>query len=315
MKNIQDKGVTKKLKKFNKKFFITTILFIILSFIVVINCGCGRNTGQTFLNQETNKNLAVHYIDVGQGDAELICFPDGEVMLIDTGTNESSSDLVNYIKKCNIEKIDYMILTHPHEDHIGGANKVLESFTVTNVYMPRISDDMIPSTVTYEKTLKSLIDKKINVKEGKAGIILKQSSDLNVEILAPNKESYNDLNDYSIVIKLEYMNKSFMFMGDAQYESEMEILDNFDIKSDVLKCGHHGSRTSGCKKFLSKMNPKYAIISCGKNNKYGHPHKQFIERLKKENTLIYRTDLDGSIIVKIEDGDIKINTMKKQSTE
>lgn len=303
------------MKKINRKIFITTALLLILSLIVVIVCGFGKNTEQTFLNQENSESLSIHYIDVGQGDAELICFPDGQIMLIDTGSNESSSDLVNYIKRYNVEKIDYMILTHPHEDHIGGANKILENFSVSNVYMPKVSTDMMPSTKTYEKTLKFLIDKKINVKEGKAGIILKQSSDLHVEILAPNKESYNDLNDYSIVIKLEYMEKSFMFMGDAQYESEMEILDKFDVKSDILKCGHHGSRTSGCKRFLSKVNPKYAIISCGKDNKYGHPHKQVIKRLEKESTLIYRTDLDGTIVVEVKNKNIKINTTKKRATE
>lgn len=294
--------------KRNKFLFVLSILLISFCFTA---CGSDISKGinaDSVLRNDTD--LSIHYIDVGQGDSELICFNDGEVMLIDTGTNENSSSLINYLNSQNVEKIDYMVLTHPHEDHIGGACAVLNNFTVKNAYLPKIDENMVPTTRTYEKTLEALINKQVNVIEGKAGTDIKTNENTSAQIIGPNSEGYDDLNNYSIVIKLTHKNKSFLFMGDAQNKSEKEIFSKYNLKADVLKCGHHGSRTSTGKEFIKRVAPSYVIISCGKNNRYGHPHEQTLKKLENAKVKVYRTDLNGNIVINLKDQEMTIKTEK-----
>lgn len=287
-----------------KEFFILSFVLLIATFFVVF-----RNIKPSTVDFDES-NFSVHYVDVGQGDAELIFCPDGEVMLIDAGPNDSSRDLLAYIRSKNVSKIDYLVLTHPHEDHIGGACAVLDNFTVSNVYMPKLPDNMIPTTKTYENTLQALIDHNVNVIDGKAGIDIKNTSEFNAQIIAPNGNTYENLNNYSIVLKVNCKGKTFLFMGDAEYASENEMRAKFDLKADVLKCGHHGSSTSTNQKFLQSVAPKCVVISCGENNKYGHPHKQTLNKLTKLGADVYRTDLNGTITISVEEGNLKIRTEK-----
>lgn len=256
-------------------------------------------------NVELNVNsdmLEVHFIDVGQGDSTLIIQGD-KSMLIDAGTNESHEIVEEYLKAQGIQKLDYIVGTHPHEDHIGGLDDVIKNFDVDNILFPKA----ISTTKTFESFINAVKDKGMKL----TNPIVGQEYELGkarFKILAPNSEKYDELNNYSIVLKLSFGNVNYLFTGDAQKESEEEILNNgIDIKSDVIKIGHHGSSTSTSSKFLNAVNPKYAVISLGKDNSYGHPHKEIITRLKISDIKIYRTDENGTIVSKTDGNTINFN--------
>ena len=235
--------------------------------------------------------LKVHFIDVGQADSILIQ-SDEQTMLIDAGNNADSEDVVAYIKSQNIDKLDYVVGTHPHEDHIGGLDAVIESFDIGVIYMPKA----MSTTKTFEDVLNAISKKGMKVTTPVPGTTAK-FGEASFTILAPNSDSYKETNNYSIVIKLDHGNNSFLFTGDAEDVSEKEMIEKgYDLSADVLKVGHHGSSTSTTKEFLEKVNPKYALISAGKDNRYGHPHKETIDLLNKKGIEIYRTDESGTII-------------------
>lgn len=246
--------------------------------------------------------VIAHYIDVGQGDASFIEFPNGEVMLIDAGIASSSEKIIDYIKNLGYDRINYVIATHPHADHIGGLAEVIESFDIGTIYMPKA----VSTSKTYENLLETIKDKGLSVKTGKAGVSVLQEDDLTIEMLAPNQDKYSSLNNYSIVLKIIYGNISFLYTGDAEELSEKEITEN--VEADVLKVGHHGSDTSSSEEFLEKVNPKYAIISVGEDNSYDHPASSTIEKLEKYTNHIYRTDLNGTVVVTTDGINIEVKT-------
>ena len=256
----------------------------------------GESRGDELLVTPVSGNLYVHFIDVGQGDAILVV--DGEnTMLIDTGdtSTESRDAVVNYLNSYSITEIDYLILTHPDSDHIGGAPTVINGFTVVNCIMP----DVVKDTKIYEDTLAALEEREVNVIPAVSGEQY-SLSDARFKLLAPNSDSYSDWNDYSVVIKLVYGERSMLFTGDAHVESEEEILEAYsaaELDCDVLKVGHHGSETSSGEDFLEAVSPTYAVISCGEGNKYGHPHGVTLEKLEAFGVTVYRTDLSGNIVL------------------
>lgn len=270
-------------KSNNSKFgeVIVTGGTAVLNDVVLKSVEEGRNIGP----------VTVHYINVGQGDSILIQ-QDGHNMLIDAGTNAAESAVVNYLKSKGITRLDYVIGTHPHEDHIGGLDKVIDNFTVDKFIMPKVTH----TTQTFKDVITAAQNKGLKITVPKVGD--KYSLGVaNFTILAPNNSSYSNLNNYSVVIKLKFGNRSFIFTGDAEGLSEGEILaKQLDITGDVLKLGHHGSKTSTAQAFLNKVNPKYAVVSCGKNNSYKHPHQQTLDKLKVKNIKVYRTDEAGTII-------------------
>lgn len=228
---------------------------------------------------------------MGQGDSELIQ-SNGKNMLIDTGTNESTSSLISYLKSQNISKVDYLVLTHPHEDHIGGADAVIKDFNVEKVYMPKI----ITTTKTFKDVTTAMQNKGLKPSVPTVGEEFKVG-DASCKILSPINVNKEDLNTYSIVLKVTFGSNKFLFTGDAQASNEEDMINkNFDLSADVLKVGHHGSHTSTSQAFLDKVNPKFAVISCGKNNDYGHPHSETIDKLKVKNIPLYRTDESGTIV-------------------
>lgn len=246
---------------------------------------------------EEGQELQIQYLDVGQADASLIRLPNGQTMLIDAGGNATADRLVEYIREQGVKRIDFLIGTHPHEDHIGGLDKVIDAFDVGEIYLPKVADGQVPTTKTYEDVLTAIDRKGLIVNRGTAGTMLFQRDALSAQLLAPNSDAYEDLNSYSIAVLLTYGERKFLFMGDAEADSEQEILDRFgDIKADVLKCGHHGSSTSTNQAFLDSVSPEYAVISCGKDNSYGHPHPETLERLEKKNVTVYRTDQQHTIV-------------------
>ena len=292
--------------------------FVMTAVIALSLCGCAAV--QEFLNEdlsgsessltesktETNKseNLVSHYIDVGQGDSEFIELPDGTTMLIDAGTADYGDTVVDYIQNLGYSKIDYLVGTHPHADHIGGMQKVVKSFDIGTVYMPKASTN----TKTYENLLTEIKNKGLKIKTAKAGVSIISDNDLNIDILAPNSSEYDEINNYSAVIKITYKDNKFLYMGDAEKLSEDEI--KADVSADVIKIGHHGSTSSSSKNFVQKVTPEYAVICVGEGNTYGHPKDSIIKRWEKIGAKILRTDNDGSITITSDGENISVKTEK-----
>lgn len=244
--------------------------------------------------QNITGTLEIAYLDVGQADSIYITLPNGETMLIDAGEASASGDIIKTINDNNSKGvIDYVITTHPHEDHVGGMAAVIKAFKVKNLWMP----NKIHTTKTFENLLDTIEEKDLSIHTAKAGKILFDYGNLKAAFIAPNGNEYDSLNDYSASILLTYNDRRFLFMGDAEAKSESEILaSGVQITADVLKVGHHGSNTSSTKTFIQKVAPKYAIISCGKGNSYGHPTAKTLATLSEFGIDIKRTDESGTII-------------------
>lgn len=255
-------------------------------------------------NISVSGTLTVTFIDVGQGDSIFIQAHSGKTMLIDAGVPEMGSKVVDYIKSRGINKIDILIGTHPHADHIGGIPAVIENFQIGKFYMPKITT----TTKTFEDVLKAAKAKGLSINVAKAGVVLDLGNEVKAQMLAPNSSHYDDLNNYSAVIRITYGNIAFLFTGDAEKESEQEMLDKgYNLKADVLKVGHHGSSSATTWAFLKAVNPKYAVISCGKGNDYGHPHKETMEKLKSLGITVYRTDECGTVVAVSDSRTISFN--------
>lgn len=253
-------------------------------------------------NNENENLLKVHFIDVEQGDSIFIELPNRQTMLIDAGESYKGEIISNYIRKLGYSDIDYIIGTHPHADHIGGLAYIINNFDVGRIYMPKA----VSTSKTYENLLNTISQKGLKVTTAKSGINILNSENLKIDIIAPNSDSYNNLNNYSAVIKIVYGNRKFLFMGDAETKSENEIIS--DVSADVIKIGHHGSDTSSGQSFVNKVNAKYAIIMVGNNNKYDHPYQTIIDRWANSGAEVYRTDKDGNIIVSSDGNSLNINT-------
>ena len=275
------------MKKTYLKTF-TTILILILTLLYCLQF--------TSLYNKTNSNsnyLTVYFIDVGQGDCILVNV-NGYNLLIDSGPSSARKSLLGYLDKLSISKFDYVIATHPHEDHIGGMDEVLENFDVKSFYAPKVAH----TTKTYENMLKAVKNEGLKIQQIKEGTKIDLGKDTEVQVYSPVKSQYEELNNYSPVMKISYGQNSFMFTGDAESLVEKEILnENKDLKADVLKLGHHGSHSSTSEEFLKAVNPSIAVVSCAKDNKYGHPHKETMSNLKKAGITVYETFRDGDITI------------------
>lgn len=269
-------------------------------------------TSSVSASAASSTQAMIYYLDVGQGDSELIRLPGGENILIDTGTGETADKLVSLLQELGVKRVDHLIATHPHEDHIGGMESVVRKIPVGKIYMPKVADKKIPTTRTYEGLIDAISDKKMKITQAKAGMTIPLSGQAKLELLAPNGTRYDDLNNYSVVAKLTYGQKTFLFTGDAEKLSEKEMLNkNYDLKCDVLKCGHHGSSSSTSAAFLKAVSPQFAVISCGLNNDYGHPNKEVLSRLQKAGVKVYRTDLQGTILARCDGRNITFQTGQK----
>ncbi len=269
---------------------IVTILIIVI--VAIMSQFSGNNSAAPI----TEGEMYADFIDVGQGDCTLIRTAESAI-LIDAGEAGTADTVVDFLKEKGITKIDCCIATHPHSDHIGALFRVFEEFEVDTVLLPDIPDDLIPVTVTYEKFLEGL-ERVNNIIPVAAGDDFSFGK-LSVEILGPVKD-YDDLNHMSVVSKVSFGKTSVMLTGDTETPAEEDMLKNtsVDYSADILKVGHHGSKTSTSKKWLNAVDPQYAVISCGLDNDYGHPHKVIVNRLEEYGVEYYRTDLLGHISFK-----------------
>ena len=248
------------------------------------------NSNNTSTVTNVDGDLIIDYIDVGQADSILIRQGDA-TMLIDGGTSECKDDLLAFLSDKNIDKFEYIVGTHTHEDHIGSLDDVVNTYDFDTF--------LFPNTTATTKTFENLVlavqqkNKKFTAPQVGQEYSLGEAK---FQILAPNGDDYSSANNYSIVIKLTYGSNTFLFTGDAESISENEILDKgFNVSADVLKVGHHGSTTSTSKEFLDAVSPKYAVISVGKDNSYNLPTKTTMEKLQEKNIPVYRTDEQGTI--------------------
>lgn len=281
---------------------IQYLLVLIVVFAIAGTISIISHDNEKKITPNNNDNmLVVHFLDVGQGDCEFIELPNSQCMLIDASTKEYGDDIVEAIKGYGYSEIDYVVATHPHADHIGGMSEVIDSFDIGKIYMPRTSSN----SKSFEGLLTSISNKNLSINTAKTGTTIYSDNGINIEILSPISSFYEETNDYSAVVKLEYGESSFLFMGDAEKPVETELIEKYgyDLDVDVLKAGHHGSRYSSSTEFLDYVTPEYTVISCAKENSYGHPHSETIKRLNNVNTQIFRTYELGNITVSCDGND------------
>ncbi len=259
---------------------------------------------------EDKPELKIHIIDVGQGDSILIQAPD-RTILIDAGEEGYGPTVMGYLDALGVDRIDVMIATHPHSDHIGDMDYVIKNLKKVGVlYMSRIPDGAIPTTRCYENLLQAALDKGVTVKTAKIGVSLKLGEDCKLTFVGP-VEPFEDYNNNSLVSRITFGDNAFLFGGDSSADAEKLLLEKgTDISCDYMHIAHHGSRSSSSDAYLDAIAPKYATISCGKNNSYGHPNEETLNKLKKRNIKYYRTDLDGSIVVVSDGNRITVKTQK-----
>lgn len=251
----------------------------------------------------------VHYIDVGQGDCSLIISDDGSTILIDCGEREYSGRVLRYLDGLGIDRLDYVLVTHPHSDHMGGMSDIISSdLDIGTFIMPLIPDEYIPTTSVYENMLEALEEKGCSVRSLSSETLSLGSGSL--ELIAPDYSGEN-LNNYSAIVRFVFGDRKFLFSGDAEKEIENQILlSGYQISADVYKVGHHGSSTSSGSFWVAAVSPDYCVIECGAGNSYGHPDGDTLRTLRMYTDEILRTDINGTVVFTT-DGDTINYTAEK----
>ncbi|MCR5432020.1 MAG: MBL fold metallo-hydrolase [Lachnospiraceae bacterium] len=281
----------------NKKTICTLLIVLaalllvaVIFFSFLLNKNGEEEKSQKAQNNEIYKTLEVHFLDVGQGDAALLMCG-GEAMMIDAGSNDSVAYVEKYLEGHGITKLKYAVGSHYDSDHVGGLDEILNDFEVETLILP----DQERDTSSY---------KNVTEAKGRAGKTVIAAvgdtyalGDALITVFAPARNDYIESNDFSIVLRIDHGDDSFLFTGDAQEESEKEMLAaGMDVSVDVLKVAHHGSKKSSVRQFLEAVKPQYAVISCGKDNDYGHPHAPVLRNLRRLGAELYRTDDQGTVI-------------------
>lgn len=250
---------------------------------------------------QQSTSASIHFIDVGQGDATLIETA-GKFILIDSGTRDSADALVSYLREQGVSQLELCIATHPHEDHIGGMPNVMQNFTVKQLYMPTKTT----TTKIFQSMVETAQARGVAVTPAKAGDQF-TVGDAVLNVLFPDQE-YSDLNNNSVTVQVALGGKTILFTGDNEEPSEQKLLERFgaSLKSDVFQAGHHGSNTSNTQTFLEAVSPSIVVISCGKDNSYGHPHEEVLEQFRQIGATVYRTDQDGTVVLTLDNGVISV---------
>lgn len=282
------------------------LLYLILTASVMLGA---MSTPEPALAASKDKpdKMEVHFLDVGQGDSALVTCGDS-AMLIDAGDDSKGTAIQNYLKKRGVSKLDYLVLTHPDADHIGGAPVIVTKFKIGKVFVSNFEKD----NQTYRKLVQSLDDKRLKALTPKVNSKYSLGSAA-FTILAPN-DVYDTPNDSSIALLLQNGKNTFLFTGDAGEDAEKDILENnASIAADVYKVGHHGSKYSTSKAFFEAVDPDYAVISCGEGNSYGHPHAKTLNTLRANGVKVYRTDESGAIVATSDGKAISFNVPPSDS--
>ena len=298
--------LAKELKKQHKKGKIPKVIIWIaaIALILFVVNAFLRNYQA---NGAVGGSLSVHFIDVGQGDSVLISY-DGGNMLIDCGESEKTDSVVHYLREQGINRLDYVIATHPHSDHMGGMYKIINEFRIGEVIIPHLDDSDIPTARFFEKFLDACEDRECVLTEAEIGRRI-QLGEASLELIAPVSGEYENLNNYSVGTVINHGRNSFILTGDAETLAEAEMLESGRVnRTTVYKAGHHGSSTSSSKKFIDAIAPDYAVISCGEGNSYGHPSDTVIRRISGYTDKIYRTDLCGSVVFVSDGSELEVRT-------
>ena len=273
---------------FAKKNPLLALVIVLVAVALLIwqSAEDGKNTVTVPMD-----GLYVHYIDVGQGDSELVCC-NGEYMLIDAGEPEAADAVLEYLDRHGIDKLDYLVCTHSHSDHCGGLDAVVESLEVETVFTSPYAGDSPSYEIFTDAVYGAGLE--LTVPELGESYRLGEAS---FSFIGP-VEDYDNTNDDSLVMRLEYGDTSFLYTGDMTAKAEKDLInDGASLRCDVLKVGHHGSSGSSCYQFLYEAQPGIGVISCEKGNSYGHPHEETLSRLDDADVTVYRTDLEGSIVI------------------
>lgn len=284
-----------------KKNFTKLILTVLIAFTVAyvelkeeINKNPQKqNEPKIIQTFDGETNLEIHMIDVGQGDSILVKHKDFE-MLIDAGTNSSGKSVVKYLQKLDVREIDVLVGTHPHEDHIGGLDDVIKTFSIKDIYMPNKTAD----TKTFEDVISAIESKNLQITLPEAGKEIYNNEGLKIRILAPLQD-YKDTNAVSIVLRVDYGEDAFFFGGDIEADVERDLILEYseeELDVDFYKASHHGSDTSSSKAMLNILTPDIIGISVGAENKYGHPNVDTITRFQEQNATVYMTKDSGNLV-------------------
>lgn len=282
--------------------------FLLLAFLTLVLIAVAVALSMREASPQTGTDIgdmpiAVHFVDVGQGDCAIVETPDGNI-LIDAGTAQSEAAIRRCIDELGITAFSFAVFTHPHADHIGSAAALVEAYPIEQVILP----NAVSTSKTFERLIAAIETANCGVIEGQAGKVLELGT-VKLELLAPCR-TYDDLNNMSIVLRMTYGDCSFLFTGDAETVAEADMLANGVPMCDVLKVGHHGSSTSSSEAFIKAVAPQIAVISAGESNSYGHPHASVLERLEAHRAEILRTDLCGTITIRCDGTRYGIETEK-----
>lgn len=300
------------IKQSRLTFILTVVLFVTFLLIYFVGKNLDIFPAPPAANEYTEvasgKTLEMHVIDVGQGDSILIKAPGGTA-LIDAGTKENGPVVYDYLTEQGIDTLDLVINTHPHADHVGGMGHVISSMKqVGTVIMPDLADSMVPTTRAFETFLDAVEERDLSLSRPKVGQVYSLGTDATLTILGPVAQ-YNDMNDNSVVCRIDFGETSFLLTGDSELRAEWEIVSSGgNVTAQVLKVGHHGSSTSTDEDWLDEVKPAVALISCAVDNSYGHPHREVTAALEAADIPIYRTDLQGSLVVTSDGKELSVST-------
>lgn len=264
---------------------LITIIFFILQHFVWL-----PNNEELLFDDPTQSLIKVHILNVGQADAAIIELPGHRTMMIDIGAADSMNRIDAYLSSLMIRKIDFLVISHFHSDHMGNFDEWVDTHDIESLYIPSSTDE---DSLRISRLAK---EKGILVHQASMGTTILNENDLKIEILAPLHANYYNENDSSLVVKITYINNKYLFTGDASILSEQEMLVyGMDLDADVIKIAHHGGESSSSLDFLQAVSPQYAVISVGANNNYDMPSPSVSKRLSDLGIKTYRTDRDGTV--------------------